>query len=61
MLFAPKSANLSRASSVAELTMARAKEGKLESYMKIVPDYLRKSQAQREYDEKIQCSGEYHG
>lgn len=61
VLFAPKSANLSRASSVAELTMARAKEGKLESYMKIVPDYLRKSQAQREYDEKIQCSGEYHG
>lgn len=60
VLFAPKSANLARAASVAELTMARAKEGKIESYMEMVPDYLRKSQAQREYDERMQCCGKTH-
>lgn len=58
VLFAPKSVNLARAASVAELTMTRAKEGKLESYMDMVPDYLRKSQAQREYDERMKCCGE---
>ncbi|WP_069650332.1 tRNA (adenosine(37)-N6)-threonylcarbamoyltransferase complex dimerization subunit type 1 TsaB [Caloranaerobacter ferrireducens] len=58
VLFAPKSANMARASSVAELALSRAKEGKLESFFDLVPDYLRKSQAQREYEEKIKCCGE---
>ncbi|KPU26905.1 peptidase M22 [Caloranaerobacter sp. TR13] len=58
VLFAPKSANMARASSVAELALSRAKEGRLESFFDLVPDYLRKSQAQREYEEKIKCCGE---
>ncbi|WP_352418325.1 tRNA (adenosine(37)-N6)-threonylcarbamoyltransferase complex dimerization subunit type 1 TsaB [Proteiniborus sp.] len=51
-IFAPKSANMARASSVAELAMVKAKEGKTESFFELVPDYLRESQAQREYNEK---------
>lgn len=51
-IFAPKSANMARASSVAELAMTKAKEGKTESFFELVPDYLRESQAQREYNEK---------
>ncbi|KNF09622.1 tRNA threonylcarbamoyladenosine biosynthesis protein TsaB [Gottschalkia purinilytica] len=51
-IFAPKHANMARASSIAELTMAQAKEGKTESYLTLVPNYLRESQAQRELDKK---------
>ncbi|QIB27470.1 tRNA (adenosine(37)-N6)-threonylcarbamoyltransferase complex dimerization subunit type 1 TsaB [Caloranaerobacter azorensis] len=58
VFFAPKSANMARASSVAELALSRAKEGKFENFFDLVPDYLRKSQAQREYEEKIKCCGE---
>lgn len=57
-IFAPKSANMARASSVAELAMARAKEGKTESFFELVPDYLRESQAQREYNEKHCLTGD---
>lgn len=57
-IFAPKSANIARASSVAELAMAKAKEGKVESFFKLVPDYLRESQAQREYNEKHSINGD---
>ncbi len=56
-IFAPKSANMARASSVAELAMAKAKEGKTESFFNLVPDYLRESQAQREYNEKHCLTG----
>ncbi|SDZ18185.1 tRNA threonylcarbamoyladenosine biosynthesis protein TsaB [Proteiniborus ethanoligenes] len=56
--FAPKSANMARASSVAELAMAKAKEGKVESFLDLAPDYLRESQAQREYKEKHSLSGD---
>lgn len=52
VLFAPKNASVSRASSVAELAMSQAKAGKIESYFELVPEYLRESQAQREYNEK---------
>lgn len=58
VLFAPKSVNMARASSVAELALAKAKAGEVESFMELVPEYLRKSQAQREYDEKMKCCGE---
>jgi len=57
-IFAPRSANVARASSVAELAMARALEGKAESYFELVPDYLRESQAQREYNEKHKVTGD---
>jgi len=51
-LFAPKSVNMARASSVAELAIKKVEEGNGESYFDLVPDYLRKSQAERQYDEK---------
>ncbi|WP_202708697.1 tRNA (adenosine(37)-N6)-threonylcarbamoyltransferase complex dimerization subunit type 1 TsaB [Sporosalibacterium faouarense] len=58
VLFAPKSVNMARAASVAELAMAKAKIGDVTSFMDLVPDYLRKSQAQREYDKKMKLCGE---
>ncbi|SCG81967.1 peptidase M22 glycoprotease [Proteiniborus sp. DW1] len=57
-IFAPRSANMARASSVAELAMAKALQGKVESYFELVPDYLRESQAQREYNEKHNIAGD---
>lgn len=58
VLFAPKHSNMARASSVAELAMKKAEEGKVESYFKLAPEYMRKSQAERQYDKKTQCCGE---
>lgn len=57
-IFSPRSANVARASSVAELAMARAMEGKTESYFELIPEYLRESQAQREYNEKHALIGD---
>ena len=47
--FAPISLNMARASSVGELSLLKWKEGKAENYFQLVPEYLRESQAQREY------------
>ncbi len=58
VIFAPRSANMARASSVAELAMSKAVEGKTESYFELIPDYLRESQAQREYNEKHNIKGD---
>ncbi|MFA5523961.1 MAG: tRNA (adenosine(37)-N6)-threonylcarbamoyltransferase complex dimerization subunit type 1 TsaB [Tissierellales bacterium] len=57
-LFAPRSANMARASSVAELAMVKANEGQTESFFELAPDYLRESQAQREYNEKHSLIGD---
>jgi tRNA threonylcarbamoyladenosine biosynthesis protein TsaB len=57
VMFSPASTNMARASSVAQLALIRAKAGKLESYFDLVPDYLRKSQAEREYEERIKENG----
>ncbi len=45
--------NIARASLVAYLALAKAKNGETKSYFELTPDYLRESQAQREYDEKM--------
>ncbi|HHW66408.1 tRNA (adenosine(37)-N6)-threonylcarbamoyltransferase complex dimerization subunit type 1 TsaB [Defluviitalea raffinosedens] len=50
--FAPQSCNMQKASSIGSLGMILAKEGKAQDSMEFVPFYLRKSQAEREYEEK---------
>ncbi|WHH57564.1 tRNA (adenosine(37)-N6)-threonylcarbamoyltransferase complex dimerization subunit type 1 TsaB [Petroclostridium sp. X23] len=50
--FAPVSSRMQRASSIAELAMQKAYRGETESYMTFSPFYLRKSQAEREYEKK---------
>jgi tRNA threonylcarbamoyladenosine biosynthesis protein TsaB len=52
--FAPISCRLQRASSIAALALQKAQKGETESYMTFAPFYLRKSQAEREY-EKTCC------
>ena len=51
-LLAPASALWQRASSIAMLAMEKAKCGETQSYSELVPFYLRKSQAERELEEK---------
>lgn len=51
-LFAPQHVNMQRASSVASLALKRYKEGKTDNFLNFAPFYLRKSQAEREYDMK---------
>jgi tRNA threonylcarbamoyladenosine biosynthesis protein TsaB len=53
--FAPANLQLQRASSVAQLALLNALSGKLESPYDMVPFYLRKSQAEREYEKKQGC------
>ncbi|MBS4538097.1 tRNA (adenosine(37)-N6)-threonylcarbamoyltransferase complex dimerization subunit type 1 TsaB [Clostridium sp. D2Q-11] len=57
VMFSPNSTNMPRASSVAELALRKIKDGKGIDYRKLVPDYLRKSQAEREYD--MRMNGKY--
>ncbi|WP_058486302.1 tRNA (adenosine(37)-N6)-threonylcarbamoyltransferase complex dimerization subunit type 1 TsaB [Defluviitalea phaphyphila] len=52
VFFAPQSCNMQRASSIGSLAMILAKEGKFEDSMEFSPFYLRKSQAEREYENK---------
>jgi len=51
--FAPGNLCLPRASSVAHLGYAKASQGLLQSSFELVPFYLRKSQAEREYEQKL--------
>ena len=51
--FVPASATLQRASSVAMIAMEKAQRGEVMKYNELVPFYLRKSQAEREYDERM--------
>lgn len=50
--FAPPFLRCHRASSVAQLALLRASEGKLEDCYSLTPFYLRKSQAEREFERK---------
>lgn len=52
-MIAPIHNNIQRAASVAALGLTFAKEGKLINYMEHIPEYLRKSQAEREYERNI--------
>lgn len=51
-VFAPPCCLLQRASSVAAIAEIKAEKGETEDYETLNPVYLRKSQAEREYDEK---------
>lgn len=50
--FANVACNMPRASVVGEAAFKRIEENKIQNYLELVPDYLRKSQAEREYDER---------
>ena len=50
--FAPAHMNMQRAASVAALAVEYYKQGKTESAEEHEPNYLRKSQAERELEEK---------
>lgn len=57
--FAPLYVNMQRASSIAQLALDKINDGKSnpESYLNITPIYLRKSEAERQYEEKMKrCS-----
>lgn len=51
-LFPHGAALTSRASSVAALAMDKAKRGETQSYLEMVPKYIKKSQAEKELEEK---------
>lgn len=53
-LFAPVNANMQKASCIAAVARRMAQDGKVCSYDQLLPIYLRKSQAEREYDQKYQ-------
>jgi tRNA threonylcarbamoyladenosine biosynthesis protein TsaB len=56
--FAPSHLNLARASSLGEIGMKLLSEGKFDDVFAFSPFYLRKSQAEREYDKKMETKNE---
>ncbi|NLY76551.1 MAG: tRNA (adenosine(37)-N6)-threonylcarbamoyltransferase complex dimerization subunit type 1 TsaB [Tissierellia bacterium] len=50
--FAPNIHNTCRAASIGELALLKKDHGKLSNYFTLVPEYLRESQAQRDYKKK---------
>lgn len=56
-VFAPNTVNMPRASSVAQLALQKAQAGELQNYFELTPEYLRKSEAERQYEEKIKSCG----
>lgn len=50
--FAPPNCSMQNAASIAALALKKAAMGEVESYMTFAPFYLRKSQAEREYEER---------
>jgi tRNA threonylcarbamoyladenosine biosynthesis protein TsaB len=53
IIFSTNATRMPRASSVAELAFRKVKNGEDIDYKLLVPEYLRKSQAERQYDEKM--------
>lgn len=51
-ILVPSYENMAKASSIAQMALEKAKNNEVESYFDLVPDYLRKSQAEREYEKK---------
>ncbi len=56
-VLAPQHCNIQRAATVAALAFVYAKEGKAVKYSEFAPFYLRKSQAERELEEKKAMEG----
>ena len=57
-IFPPANALNSRASSVAALALDKAKRGETQSYLEMKPYYIRKSQAERELEEREKAEAE---
>ncbi len=53
--FAPTAIRMQRASSIGALAMQKALAGEVDDYMTFAPFYLRKSQAEREYENKLKA------
>lgn len=58
--FAPPHLSMQNASAFAALAVTYYNEGKLETAMEHEPDYLRKSQAERELEEKMKSNNEWN-
>ena len=56
VIFAPAHLNLARASSLGELGLIKLREGHEDDLLTFSPIYIRKSQAEREYEEKTGVS-----
>ena len=49
----PNTIRMPRASSVAQIALKKGKDGDTQSFYSLVPEYLRKSEAERQYEEKM--------
>lgn len=58
VIFSTKAGQMPRASSVAELALIKFNNNESIDYKDLLPEYLRKSQAERQYDEKINKKNE---
>ncbi|PAB59347.1 tRNA (adenosine(37)-N6)-threonylcarbamoyltransferase complex dimerization subunit type 1 TsaB [Anaeromicrobium sediminis] len=56
--FAPRSVNMPRASSIGEIALKRANSNDFDNLYGLNPIYLRKSEAERQYEEKMRKCGQ---
>ncbi len=52
ILFSPRGFNHCRATSVGELAILKYNDGEIDNYFTLTPEYLRESQAEREYNKR---------
>ena len=51
VILAPRSCRMPKAASIAELAFQRVREGNEKTYYELTPEYLRKSEAERQYED----------
>lgn len=55
VVVSPQSIRMPRAASIAQLALRKIQDKEIESFYKLAPQYLRKAEAERQYEEKLRC------
>jgi len=55
VVISPQSIRMPRAASIAQLALRKIQSKEIESFYKLAPQYLRKAEAERQYEEKLRC------
>jgi len=53
VIIAPQSARMPKAAAVAQLALQKIQSGQVQSFYELTPEYLRKSEAERQYEDKM--------
>jgi tRNA threonylcarbamoyladenosine biosynthesis protein TsaB len=57
VIIGPEAVRMPRAGSVAQIALRKIKEGQWQNFYELVPEYLRKSEAERQYEDRMRRCG----